>query len=84
MVERKTPKRSQLPSAGAQRKRRLRERRRHGVRLYTLAILDRDMEGIISGLVCSGRLNESDATRPQALNAALARLLADLAQRWQN
>jgi hypothetical protein len=54
------------------RSRRARERRRNGVSVYTLPLSDRAVEGLITQLITTERLNEADASDRLRFEAALA------------
>ena len=64
------------------RQARHRARQRDGVRIYRLPLRDNWVEGLITQMVLTGRLSESQAFNHQRVEAELAKLLEEQGERW--
>ena len=69
-------------SPAARRQARVRERRRNGQHVYKLVISDSSVGGLVTQMVATGQLTETEALDHQRVEAELARLLEEQGARW--
>src|SRR5262245_54668505 len=68
--------------ARRERSRRAHQRRRDGVRVWTLELPDQAAEAMITALIASGRLSEREASDRHRVAAELGRQLLWWAEHW--
>jgi len=69
--------------ASRERNRRSRQRRKEGLRVWQLELPDQAAEAMITALIASGRLSESEALDRRRVASELARQLVWWSEHWR-